>query len=142
MMQMKIFHVLCNLIFKSQNKNNKKEGNNKNNMDETASAKLAGFLPREMEELLSKEIGSQTVEFLGAWADLTRKSLHANKEVIYNCLVKEEDGHILCRFCNEGIPNWKNEDAREHTGDCPATQISEVLQEAKKVYKLVVDSKI
>lgn len=105
-------------------------------------AKLAGFLPREMEDLLSKEVGSETVEFLGAWADLTRKSLKANKEVIYNCLVKEEDGHVMCRFCNEGIPNWKNEDAREHTSDCPVSQIHEVLQDAKKVYQLVVDSKI
>ena len=95
-----------------------------------------GFLSSDVEELIKSQIGSQTLEFLQTWAELTRKSLKANKEVLFNCLtVDVEDGHILCRFCGEGIPNWKQDNAREHKSNCPMNTIGEVLQDTKQLHK-------
>lgn len=95
-----------------------------------------GFLPEDIEELIKKEIGTKTLDFLRTWAELTRKSLKANKEVLFNCLTADViDGHILCRFCGEGIPNWKQENAREHKSECPMNTIGEVLIDSKKLYK-------
>ena len=95
-----------------------------------------GFLSEDVEELIKNQIGSQTLEFLQTWAELTRKSLKANKEVLFNCLtVDVDDGHILCRFCGEGIPNWKQDNAREHKSECPMNTIGEVMVDSKKLYK-------
>lgn len=98
---------------------------------------IDGFnIPSSIAEQLNESIGSEVVDFLKQWADLTRKSLLANKEVIFNCLtVDVEDGHILCRFCGEGIPNWKQDNAREHKSNCPMNTIGEVLQDTKQLHK-------
>ena len=45
-----------------------------------------GFLSSDVEELIKSQIGSQTLEFLQTWAELTRKSLKANKEVLFNSI--------------------------------------------------------
>ena len=95
-----------------------------------------GFnIPSKIAEQLNEAIGSEVLDFLKQWAELTRKSLLANKEVIFNCLtVDVENGHILCRFCGEGIPNWKQDNAREHKSECPTNGISEVLSAVKKMH--------
>jgi hypothetical protein len=95
-----------------------------------------GFnIPLKISEQLSEAINSEVLDFLKQWAELTRKSLLANKEVIFNCLtIDSSDGHILCRFCGEGIPNWKQENSREHKSECPTNSISEVLRAVKKMH--------
>ena len=96
-----------------------------------------GFnIPSEITEQLNEYIGFEVLEFLKVWAKLTRTSLEANKEVLFNCLTVDIiDGHILCRFCGEGIPNWKQENAREHKSECPINSISDVLSTVKKMHK-------
>ena len=47
--------------------------------------------------------------------------------------------HIICRFCEDGIPNWKNENAREHTSECPMTKIEDALDSMKELYKLALE---
>ena len=102
---------------------------------------LSGFLPKDIEQVLNNEMGSKTLEFLTMWAGLTRKSLKANKEILFNCLTVDiEDGHILCRFCGEGIPNWKQENAREHKGECPMNMISDVLVDVKNMHREIKEN--
>ena len=98
--------------------------------------KLTGFMPTEVEDVLSTKTGKETFEFLDKWAELTRKSLKANKKIMSSCLITDSEGHVLCRFCAEGLPNWKEEHAREHYSDCPIELISDVLKEMKELYKL------
>ena len=102
--------------------------------------KLTGFVPTEVEDILNDQAGKDTLEFLIKWAELTKKSLQANKEIVFNCLTMDMDGHVLCRFCGEGIPNWKEEDAREHRSDCPIESVTDVLSEVRQMYKLVTNS--
>lgn len=102
--------------------------------------KLTGFVPTEVEDILNSQAGKDTLEFLIKWAELTKKSLRANKEIIFNCLTTDGEGHILCRFCGEGIPNWKEENAREHSSECPIESVSKVLSEVREMYQIVTDS--
>ena len=102
--------------------------------------KLTGFVPTEVEDILNDQAGKDTLEFLIKWAELTKKSLQANKEIIFNCLTMDMDGHVLCRFCGEGIPNWKEEDAREHRSECPIESVTNVLSEVRKMYQLATES--
>jgi len=96
-----------------------------------------GFdIPSEIKEQLNKYIGSEVLEFLKTWAELTRKSLEANKEVLFNCLTVDIlEGHILCRFCGDGIPNWRQENSREHKSECPMNAITDILDTVRKMHK-------
>lgn len=89
--------------------------------------KLTGISESELEAMIQTEFGEKSMEYLAQWAEITRLSLKANRVVISQCLVSDDDGHILCRFCGDGIPNWKQENSREHTADCPINHISEAL---------------
>ena len=102
--------------------------------------KLTGFVPTEVEDILNDQAGKDTLEFLIKWAELTKKSLQANKEIVFNCLTMDTEGHVLCRFCGEGIPNWKEEDAREHRSECPIESVTDVLSEVRKMYQLATES--
>jgi len=102
--------------------------------------KLTGFVPTEVEDILNDQAGKDTLEFLIKWAELTKKSLQANKEIVFNCLTMDAEGHVLCRFCGEGIPNWKEEDAREHRSECPIESVTDVLSEVRKMYQLATES--
>jgi len=94
-----------------------------------------GFLPIELEEQIKEAVGGETLEFLLTWAELTKKSLQANKEVLTNCLqTDKETGFILCRFCGEGIPNWRQDSAREHSSECPMNTISDLLNDVKQMH--------
>ena len=95
--------------------------------------KLTGFIPSEMEDILSTKAGEDTLEHLTSWAELTKKSLDANRAVLVSCLVDSRDGHLMCRFCAEGIPSWKAEGAREHLSDCPVTLIIDLLDSVKSM---------
>ena len=102
--------------------------------------KLTGFVPTEVEDILNNQAGRDTLEFLIKWAELTKKSLKANKEIVFNCLTTDMEGHVLCRFCGEGIPNWKAEDAREHSSNCPIESVTDVLNEVRQMHTLVTAS--
>ena len=101
--------------------------------------KLTGFVPTEVEDILNDQAGKDTLEFLIKWAELTKKSLQANKEIVFNCLTMDMEGHVLCRFCGEGIPHWKEENAREHRSDCPIESVTDVLSEVRQMYQLVTE---
>ena len=102
--------------------------------------KLTGFVPTEVEDILNNQAGRDTLDFLIKWAELTKKSLQANKEIVFNWLTMDMEGHVLCRFCGEGIPNWKEEDAREHRSNCPIESVTYVLTEVRQMHQLVTDS--
>ena len=77
--------------------------------------------------MIQTEFGEKSLQYLAQWAKVTQLSLKANRIIISECLVTDDEGHILCRFCNEGIPNWKQENSREHTAECPINHISTAL---------------
>tara|TARA_R100001132_G_C3200387_1_gene48056 strand:+ start:153 stop:536 length:384 start_codon:yes stop_codon:yes gene_type:complete len=89
--------------------------------------KLTGLNESELESMIQTEYGEQNMQYLAQWAKVTQLSLKANRLIITQCLVTDEENHILCRFCGEGIPNWKEENSREHTAECPINNISEAL---------------
>lgn len=90
--------------------------------------KLTGLSAEEIEDMAKSEFGKRCMTFLTDWTRVTTLSLKANRVVISNCLTSDSDGsHILCRFCGEGIPNWKNENSREHLSDCPILCVSDAL---------------
>ena len=57
-----------------------------------------------------------------------KASLKANRKVLKGCLIKDESGHTICRFCGPGIPYWRVTGGREHGSDCPMVCIGEVLK--------------
>ena len=81
--------------------------------------------------MIQTEYGEQNMQYLAQWAKVTQLSLKANRIIISQCLVTDEEHHILCRFCGEGIPNWKEENSREHTAECPINNITEALMAVK-----------
>ena len=85
----------------------------------------------EVESMIQTEYGEQNMQYLAQWAKVTQLSLKANRLIISQCLVNDEENRILCRFCGEGIPNWKQENAREHTAECPINNITEALVAVK-----------
>ena len=93
--------------------------------------KLTGLDELELESMIQTEHGEQNIQYLARWADVTRLSLKANRLIISQCLVTDEENHILCRFCGEGIPNWKQENSREHTAECPINHITTALMAVK-----------
>ena len=94
---------------------------------------LLGCTDEELNAFMQTTFGAQTLEFLAQWATVTRKALKANRAVVDECLITDDEGHILCRFCNEGIPNWKEENAREHSSDCPINLVTEALTSTKEL---------
>ena len=93
--------------------------------------KLTGLNESELESMIQTEYGEQNMQYLAQWAKVTQLSLKANRIIISQCLVTDDEEHILCRFCGEGIPNWKQENSREHTAECPINNISEALMAVK-----------
>ena len=93
--------------------------------------KLTGFNESELESMIHTEYGEQNIQYLAQWAKVSQLSLKANRLIIGQCLVSDEENHILCRFCGEGIPNWKQENSREHTAECPINNITEALVAVK-----------
>ena len=88
---------------------------------------LTGLNESEVESMIQTEYGEQNMQYLAQWAKVTQLSLKANRLIISQCLVNDEENRILCRFCGEGIPNWKQENSREHTAECPINNITEAL---------------
>tara|TARA_R110002020_G_scaffold49476_1_gene140728 strand:- start:1065 stop:1439 length:375 start_codon:yes stop_codon:yes gene_type:complete len=99
---------------------------------------LFGFNEKEMFEFLATDYGKKTLEFLTMWSAITQKSLVANMTIAKNCFQHDDDDHVLCKFCGEGIPNWKNEYSREHSSDCPINLISDALLETKNLRKVLI----
>ena len=93
--------------------------------------KLTGLNESELESMIQTEYGEQNMQYLAQWAKVTQLSLKANRLIITQCLVTDDESHILCRFCGEGIPNWKQENSREHTAECPINNITEALMAVK-----------
>ena len=93
--------------------------------------KLTGLNESELESMIQTEYGEQNMQYLAQWAKVTQLSLKANLIIISQCLVTDDEEHILCRFCGEGIPNWKQENSREHTAECPINNITEALMAVK-----------
>lgn len=100
--------------------------------------KLTGCTESDLEAITQTEFGKETLQYLAQWANVTQLSLKANRIVISQCLVTDEENRILCRFCGEGIPNWKQENSREHTAECPINHISTVLSATKELYKSIL----
>ena len=98
-------------------------------------SKLTGMPKEQLDEIIhGTEYGKQTVQFLAQWSELITMSLKANGAVLRKCLANDDDGkHIACRFCGEGIPNWKAESSREHSSECPINGVREALSAAKKL---------
>ena len=93
--------------------------------------KLTGLNESELESMIQTEYGEQNMQYLAQWAKVTQLSLKANRLIITQCLVTDDENHILCRFCGEGIPTWKQENSREHTAECPINNITEALMAVK-----------
>ena len=105
-------------------------------MDESNSQQLIemfGCAESELEAMIQNEFGKQCMDYLTAWMNVTQLSLKANRLILSQCLVTNNEGHILCRFCDEGIPSWKEENSREHTAECPINHISAALIATKEL---------
>tara|TARA_R110002020_G_scaffold146184_2_gene320656 strand:+ start:318 stop:701 length:384 start_codon:yes stop_codon:yes gene_type:complete len=97
-------------------------------------AKITGCTVEELNQMASTDFGQRTIDFLAQWVKITTQSLKANRLILTNCLVTEAGSdHILCRFCGEGIPNWKRDNAREHTSECPMTEVSDALMAVRSL---------
>lgn len=103
--------------------------------------KLTGVSESELESMIQTEFGEKSMQYLAQWAEVTRLSLKANRLIISQCLVQDDENHILCRFCGEGIPNWKMENSREHTAECPINHISEALIAVKGLQNGILQDK-
>ena len=101
--------------------------------------KLTGLNESELTSMIQTEFGEQSMQYLAQWAKVTQLSLKANRLIISQCLVTDEENHILCRFCGEGIPNWKLENSREHTAECPINNISEALIAVKGLQNSILE---
>jgi len=99
---------------------------------------IFGCSSEELQAFMGTQFGEQTLEFIASWATVTQKSLLANRMIITTCLLTDAEGHILCRFCGEGIPNWKQENSREHLSECPINFVSDALMSTKDLQKGIV----
>ena len=98
--------------------------------------KLTGISAEQLDDMMqNSEYGKQTMQFLAQWSEVTTLSLKANRLVLSQCLTQDDENHILCRFCGSGIPNWKQENSREHTSDCPMITVGEALKSVKDLQK-------
>jgi len=133
-------HILINKIIGAKETNNMSNLEIPENQENSQpDVKESSFLPPDLAELVESAMGTASKDFLLKWADVTQKSLAANKYTLKNGLVTQGD-HIICRFCDDGIPNWKNENAREHTSECPMTKIEDALDSMKELYKLALEA--
>ena len=96
-------------------------------------SEVIGCKESEVEAILLTRFGEQNIQYLAQLAKITQLSLKANRLIISQCLVTDDVGHVLCRFCGEGIPNWKQENSREHTAECPINHISTALMATKEL---------
>ena len=88
---------------------------------------MTGFTEEELTNFKDTDFGQKTLTFLYLWTDLTKKSLSANRVILAQCIKQIGSGEYECRFCEEGIPSWKNDVAREHKSDCPINLVTEVM---------------
>ena len=82
--------------------------------------------------MIQTEFGEKSMRYLAQWAEVTRLSLKANRIVAKQCLTRDDDGYIICRFCQDGIPSWKQENSREHTSECPLYHIGAAFLATKQ----------
>jgi hypothetical protein len=101
---------------------------------------LTGNIEADLSSMLQTSFGEETTEYLAQWTTISQLSLKANRLILQNCLTKDEENYISCRFCGEGIPNWKQENAREHTAECPINNVSEVLIAVKKLKRNILEN--
>ena len=101
---------------------------------------LTGNIKEDLASMLQTSFGEETTEYLAQWTKISQLSLKANRLVLQNCLTEDEENRILCRFCGEGIPNWKQENAREHTAECPIYNVSEVLIAVKELKRNILEN--
>ena len=59
----------------------------------------------------------------------------ANKQVMKSCYRREPDGHVICLFCADGIPHWKDEHSRGHVSECPINLVTGALNTTKTLRK-------
>jgi hypothetical protein len=111
-----------------------------NESDNDQTINLTGTNPTDLSTMLNIEFGEETTEYLAQWTKITQLSLKANRLILKHCLTEDEENRILCRFCGEGIPNWKQENAREHTAECPINNISEVLIAVKELKRNILEA--
>lgn len=141
MMHDHLLHIigkLLNKIIGAKEVNNMPNLETPENLENKKPDIASGFLPPELTKVVEETLGVSSRDFLTKWAEVTQKSLSANKYAFKNGLVTQGD-HIVCRFCDDGIPNWKNENAREHTSECPMTKIEDALDSMKELYKLALE---
>jgi hypothetical protein len=96
---------------------------------------LIGDNESDLKSMIQTEFGKESLEYLAQWANITQLSLKANRIILSQCLVTDDENHILCRFCGEGIPNWKQENSREHVAECPINYVSTALLATKELQK-------
>ena len=97
---------------------------------------LTGISSEQLDDMMQNtEYGKQTMQFLAQWSEVTTLSLKANRLVLSQCLTQDDENRILCRFCGSGIPNWKQENSREHTSECPIVDVGEALKAVKTLQK-------
>ena len=109
-------------------------------LDKDILKKLTGNIEADLASMLQTSFGEETTEYLAQWTKITQLSLKANRLILQKCLTEDEENRILCRFCGEGIPNWKQENAREHTAECPINDISEVLIAVKELKRNILEN--
>lgn len=95
--------------------------------------KLTGINEPQLDAMMDTGFGEDSMQFLAQWANVTSLSLKANRAIISQCLTQDDENHILCRFCGDGIPNWKLENSREHTSECPINHVSKALIATKEL---------
>ena len=92
-------------------------------LDKNQIIELTGLSESELDSMIQTEFGEKSMRYLAQLAEITRLSLKANRIVVKQCLTRDDDGHVICRFCQEGIPSWRQENSREHTSECPLNHI-------------------
>lgn len=99
-------------------------------------SKLTGLSTEQLDDMMQNtEYGKQTMQFLAQWSEVTTLSLKANRLVLSQCLTQDDENHILCRFCGAGIPNWKQENSREHASECPMIHVGDALKAVRDLQK-------
>lgn len=101
---------------------------------------MTGFTEEELNNFKDTLFGQKTLTFLYLWTDLTKRALSANRAVLDNCFKKIDSGEYECRFCEEGIPSWKSEVAREHKSECPINLVTDVIHQTAKLKNTLGDS--
>ncbi len=101
---------------------------------------MTGFTEEELNNFKDTLFGQKTLTFLYLWTDLTKRALSANRSVLDNCFKKIDSGEYECRFCEEGIPSWKSEVAREHKSECPINLVTDVIYQTAKLKDTLGDS--